>query len=115
MLKLFLSTLAIIISISLIYSTFLNYKNKNINKIEFYFWTISWIFLIFLSVRPKSFDEFIEKNLNVNLFYLLNIFSFLFIFFLIFKYYLRIKILEKKIDTLIRSEALSKIYNKIKK
>lgn len=115
MLKLILSIIAIIISISLIYSTFLNYKCKNINKIEFFFWTSAWIFLIFLSIRPLSIDQFIEKNLNVNLFYLLNIFSFLFIFFLIFKYYLKIKILEKKIDTLIRSEALSKVYNKIKK
>ena len=115
MLKLFLSIIAVITSISLIYSTFLNYKNKNINKIEFCFWLFAWIFLIFLSIRPKSFDNFIETNLSVNLFYLLNIFSFLFILFLIFRYYLRIKILEKKIDTLIRSEALSKIYREINK
>jgi hypothetical protein len=111
--KLFLSIITLIVSISLIYSTFLNYKNKNINKIEFSFWTCGWIFLIFLSIRSKSFDNFIEKNLSLNLFYLLNILSFLFIFFLVFRYYLKIKILEKKIDTLIRSEALSKIYKEI--
>lgn len=115
MFKLFLSLISIILSIILIYSTYLNYKNKNINKTEYSFWTITWTFLIFLSIRPKSFDNFIEKSLNVNLFYLLNIFSFLFVFFLIFKYYLKIKILEKKIDTLIRSEALSKFYKEIKK
>ena len=115
MLKTILSFLSIIISFFLLYSTFLNYKNKIINRIEFYFCTSTWVLLFFLSVRPESFDQFIEKNLNVNLFYLLNIFSFLFIFFLTFKYYLKIKVLEKKVDTLIRSEALSKIYNKIKK
>jgi hypothetical protein len=115
MLKLFLSFLSIIISIFLIYSTFLNFKIKNISKIEFYLWSCIWLLLIFISLRPNFFDLFFIKYTKISIFYAVNIVSFIFLFYLNFKYFIKIKILEKKIDTLIRSEALSKIYNKLKK
>tara|TARA_Y100000816_G_C26081116_1_gene569822 strand:+ start:896 stop:1246 length:351 start_codon:yes stop_codon:yes gene_type:complete len=115
LIKTFLSFLSIIFSFLMIYVTSLNFKKKILNQLEFLIWNILWLVIIFLSVRPKIIDNFFLTNFNIDIFYIVSILSI--ISLLIFCYFnmLKIKIIEKKINTIVRADALKKIIKKIKK
>ncbi len=112
--KIFLASLSIIFSLLMAYITIINYKKKVLNKVEFFIWNLIWLGIIFLSVRPKFLDEYFNKNYNVDIFYIITILSI--VSLLIFSYFnmLKIKIIEKKIDTIIRAESLKEVIKKIK-
>tara|TARA_B100000989_G_C19449002_1_gene430857 strand:+ start:371 stop:721 length:351 start_codon:yes stop_codon:yes gene_type:complete len=115
LIKMFLSLVAIIFSILMFYVTIINYKKKIINQLELLIWSLIWIGIISLSIRPDFIDDYFLNKYNTDIFYLITVVSI--IFLLIFCYFnmIQIKIIEKKINTIIRAEALKKIINKIKK
>ena len=112
--KLFLSIISILFSILMIYITNINYKKKNLKKLDTIIWNAVWLLIIFLSVRPKFIDEYIINNYQVDFFYIANILSILILIIIYFLSLIKIRILEKKIDTIIRAESLKKIIKKIK-
>ena len=112
--KLFLSIISILFSILMIYITNINYKKKILKKLDTIVWNIVWLLIIFLSVRPKFIDEYIVNNYQVDFFYIASIFSILTLIIIYFLSLMKIRILEKKIDTIIRAESLKKIIKKIK-
>ncbi len=112
--KLFLSVLSILFSILMIYITNINYKKKILKKLDYLIWNAVWLLIIFLSVRPKFIDEYIINNYQVDFFYIANILSILILIIIYFLSLIKIRILEKKIDTIIRASALKKIIKKIK-
>ena len=112
--KLFLSIISILFSILMIYITNINYKKKILKKLDAIIWNTVWLLTIFLSVRPKFIDEYIINNYQVDFFYIVNILSILILIIIYFLSLIKIRILEKKIDTIIRAESLKKIIKKIK-
>ena len=112
--KLFLSVLSILFSILMIYITNINYKKKILKKLDYLIWNAVWLLIIFLSVRPKFIDEYIINNYQVDFFYIVNILSILILIIIYFLSLVKIRILEKKIDIIIRAESLKKIIKKIK-
>ena len=112
--KLFLSILSIIFSILMIYITNINYKKKILKRLDYIIWNIVWLLIIFLSVRPKFIDEYIINNYQLDFFYIANILSIITLIIIYFLSLIKIRILEKKIDTIIRAESLKKIIKKIK-
>ena len=112
--KLFLSILSILFSILMIYITNINYKKKILKKLDYIIWNAVWLLIIFLSVRPKFIDEYIINNYQLDFFYIANILSILALIIIYFLSLMKIRILEKKIDTIIRAESLKKIIKKIK-
>ena len=112
--KLFLSIISILFSILMIYITNINYKKKILKKSDYIIWNVVWLLIIFLSVRPKFIDEYIINNYQVDFFYIANIISILILIIIYFLSLIKIRILEKKIDTIIRAESLKKIIKKIK-
>ena len=112
--KLFLSVLSILFSILMIYITNINYKKKILKKLDYLIWNAVWLLIIFLSVRPKFIDEYIINNYQVDFFYIVNILSILILIIIYFLSFVKIRILEKKIDIIIRAESLKKIIKKIK-
>ena len=112
--KLFLSVLSILFSILMIYVTNINYKKKILKKLDYLIWNAVWLLIIFLSVRPKFIDEYIINNYQLDFFYIANILSILTLIIIYFLSLIKIRILEKKIDTIIRAESLKKIIKKIK-
>ena len=112
--KLFLSIISILFSILMIYITNINYKKKILKKLDYLIWNAVWLLIIFLSVRPKFIDEYIINNYQVDFFYIANILSILTLIIIYFLSLIKIRILEKKIDTIIRAESLKKIIKKIK-
>ena len=112
--KLFLSVLSILFSILMIYVTNINYKKKILKKLDYLIWNAVWLLIIFLSVRPKFIDEYIINNYQLDFFYIANILSILTLIIIYFLSLIKIRILEKKINTIIRAESLKKIIKKIK-
>ena len=112
--KLFLSILSILFSILMIYITNINYKKKILKKLDYIIWNVVWLIIIFLSVRPKFIDEYIINNYQLDFFYIANILSILTLIIIYFLSLIKIRILEKKIDIIIRAESLKKIIKKIK-
>ena len=112
--KLFLSVLSILFSILMIYITNINYKKKILKKSDYIIWNVVWLLIIFLSVRPKFIDEYFIYNYQLDFFYIANILSILTLIIIYFLSLIQIRILEKKINTIIRAESLKKIIKKIK-
>ena len=108
--KFILLFVVLLFSFLMIYITFLNYKKNFFTLLENIIWQIIWIFAIFLSLRPKSVDIYIEVYFQTNFFYVLTILGIFFLILTTFYFYTTIKILEKKIDKLIRSEALKDFF-----
>ena len=98
----------------MIYVTNINYKKKILKKLDYLIWNAVWLLIIFLSIRPKSIDEYIINNYQLDFFYIANILSILTLIIIYFLSLIKIRILEKKINTIIRAESLKKIIKKIK-
>ena len=113
--KTFLSFLSILFAVLMIYLTLLNYKKNNLTKANLLIWNSLWIILILISIRPNLIDKYFIENLKIDIFYVLTILSILVLFILSYFIILNQKILEKKIDTIIRAEAIKEILDKLKK
>ena len=99
----------------MIYITRINYKKEILSKFDYLIWNIVWSFLIIASVRPKIVDNYFVENYQINIFYVLSVASIITLAVLYYINFIKIKILEKKMNTIIRSEALKEIYSKINK
>ena len=112
--KLILSSVSIIFSLLMIYITQLNFKKKIINKISYLIWNFVWFFIILVSIRPSIIDLYFEQNYKIDIFYILSITSVISLLILYYFLFIKMNILEKKINTLIRSKALKDIFDQIK-
>jgi len=112
--KTILSIFSIIFSLIMIYITQINYKKKYLNKLSYLLWISVWAFIIFVSLRPNFIDDYFINTYKVNVFYILSIISIITLAILYYISNIRINILEKKINKLIRAESLKDILNKIK-
>ena len=112
--KTFLSFLSIIFSVLMLYITNLNYKKNILKKTDTIIWNLVWLSIIFISIRPKIIDNYFIKNFNVDVFYIISVLSIMVLVILSYFSLVKIKILEKKIDTIIRADSLKEILKKIK-
>ena len=113
--KSILSSISILFSILMIYITYINFKNKILNKPVYFTWICVWLLIIFVSIRPKYIDDYFVNIFKIDIFYLFSVLGILSLIILNYFFLIKIRTLEKKINTLIRAESLKKILNKIKK
>ena len=112
--KTILSIFSIIFSLIMIYLTQINYKKKYLNKLSYLLWVGIWALIIFVSLRPNSIDDYFINNFKIDVFYILSVISIITLVILYYISQIKINILEKKINKLIRAESLKDILNKIK-
>ena len=112
--KTFLSVLSIIFSLLMLYITNLNYKKNILKKIDTIIWSLGWLSIIFISIRPKIIDNYFIENFGVDIFYIISVLSIMVLVIVSYFSFVKIKILEKKIDTIIRADSLKEILEKIK-
>ena len=98
----------------MLYITNLNYKKNILKKIDTIIWNLVWLSIIFISIRPKFIDNYFVKNFNIDVFYIITVLSIMVLVIVSYFSLVKIKILEKKIDTIIRADSLKKILEKIK-
>ena len=113
--KTILSIVSILFSLMMIYITLINYKRKILDKLDYFIWNAVWIGIIFISIRPSYVDNYFNENFKIDIFYILSILSIISLVILYYLNLIKIKVLEKKINTIIRAESLKDILTKIKK
>ena len=112
--KTILSITSVIFSLIMIYITQINYKKKYLNKLSYLLWIMVWTLIIFVSLRPNFIDNYFINNYKIDIFYILSVTSIITLVILYYISLIKINILEKKINKLIRAESLKDILNKIK-
>ena len=105
-----INILSLLLSLLLIYSTFLSFKKNYFNIFEMIGWLLIWFGIIYLSIRPDTIDVYIQNSLNVSFKDTILTLSLLILFILNFRIYLKIKQNEKKVDKIVRSEALKEYF-----
>ena len=112
--KIIFAVLSITFSLLMLYITNLNYKKNILKKIDTIIWSLVWLSIIFISIRPKIIDNYFIKNFSVDIFYIISVLSIMVLIIVSYFSLVKIKILEKKIDTIIRADSLKEILEKIK-
>ncbi|GEM_PF-556197 len=98
--------LGVIFGLGMTYFTFVKYKRKELNKSEFLVWQGCWAVLIFVALIPSILDPIIAP---LNFYRRLDFFvviGFFILLSLCFYNYNSMKRIEKKIEVLVRKEAL---------
>lgn len=93
----------------MIYSLFLHWKKKEISTGLFFFWLIIFLFFIFLSIWPNFFESFIRELFFVRVMDLGIIGAFMILTYVSIENNIKIKILETKIEKLVRKITLMRV------
>jgi len=98
--------LGIIFGLGMMYLTFVKFKRRELNRMEFFFWMSCWGLLIVIALIPYALDPLIAPlhfYRRLDLFVVLGFFVLL---MLSFQNFSSVKKMEKKIERYVREEAL---------
>ena len=100
---------AILFALTMIYFATLNFKRKEIEATELVFWMLIWIVTIFVVIFPNILRDFAQKFSVTRLFDLMVVGGFILVISMASFVYMKTKRLEKKIEEMVRKDALKKI------
>ena len=103
--------LGVIFGSAMIYFTFVKFKRKELSSTELGVWLIGWIVMIFVAIVPSFLDFIIEPlNFHRRLDFFV-VFGFFMLLGLGFYNYSVMKKIERKIEIMVRKEAIKKKVN----
>ena len=102
-----LQIIALIFAFSMIYVASLHYKRHEIGKTEVVSWTVMWAAAIVIIIFPELLRSFASTFLVTRVFDLMVIGGFILVISMVTSAYVRTKKIEKKLEELIRKEALN--------
>lgn len=106
--------ITVLFALFMIYVAFLHFKRKEINGLETFFWLILWVGFMILTLFPKILESISQLLFFARVMDLLMILAFMILAFLGFQNYICNRKMEKKIEELVRKEALKDVKNKSK-
>lgn len=109
-----LQILALIFSFVMIYFALIHYKKGTLKGFEMIIWFVMWLFAIFAVVFTDILRSFAKTFYFTRLFDMMVFGGFVLVITLAAKSYITTKKLEKKLEDLVRKEALSKSNKKRK-
>ena len=98
--------IAILFAIFMIYVAFLNWKRKDINGKEIFFWSALWLGFIVVTLFPDILQNITEKLFFTRVMDLLMVAAFMILAFIGFQNHVSNRRMERKIEELIRKEAV---------
>lgn len=101
-----LQLIAIVFSLIMIYLAYLNYRRREIGKMEFISWWTIWAGAIIIIIFPELLRGFASTFLITRVFDFMVIGGFILVITLSYKAYVKTRALEKKIENLVREKAL---------
>jgi hypothetical protein len=101
-----LQIIALIFSFSMVYVAALHYRRHEISKVEVVSWVIMWASAIVVIIFPELLRSFASTFLVTRVFDLMVIAGFILVISLVSSAYVRTKKNEKKLEELVRREAL---------
>lgn len=108
-----LTTFAIFLSIFILSIFYINFKKKIINIYELTVIITLSISIFLFSLRPDGFDRFFLDVSGLTTKDVSIIIAILFLFLLTLISYIKIKVINKKLTQLVRSESLKDIFQKL--
>jgi len=105
---------AVLFALFMLYINFINYKKEKIDGGGFFMWTTIWCSFIFLTIFPKILSPLVAP---LNLFRILDLMmliAFAVLSLLGFDNYIRNREIERKIEKIVRKDALQKQKNEKK-
>lgn len=109
-----LQIIALIFALVMIYFAYLHFRRGEINGLEILFWLIAWIGAIFIALFPEVFRVFSATIAISRAFDLAMIGGFMLVIPIVYSAYIRTRRIEKKLEELIRKDALKDV-NSVKK
>jgi hypothetical protein len=109
-----LQIIALVFSLFMIYLALLNYKKGDIEKREMYIWYAIWIFTIFIIIFPNRLQRFAMLYF-ARTFDMMVAGGFILVIYMATQSYLSSRKTEKRIEELVRKEALKDVKKKNKK
>jgi hypothetical protein len=103
-----LQVIALLFAFSMIYFAVLHFKRGELSGTEIVSWLIMWMFAIIITVFPELLQPFASTFLVTRVFDLMVIGGFILVISIASMAYVRTKRLEKKLEDLVRREALKK-------
>ena len=97
------------IALVALYMSFLYYKRKDFNRLEFLFWLIIWLGFMTVVITPSSFDFVLKALVLWRMLDLIVIIALVVIYMLTFTNYVRNKDIQKKLEALISENALKPV------
>lgn len=104
-----LQIIALIFSLIMIYFAYLHFRRGEINALEILVWFIAWIGAMFVAAFPEAFRMFSATIAISRAFDLAMIGGFMLVIPIVYSAYIRTKRIEKKLEDLIRNDALKEI------
>jgi hypothetical protein len=101
-----LQIIAILFALSMIYFASHSYKRKELAKFEIISWVALWTAAIFVTMFPDYLRSFARDVLLTRVLDLMVIGGFLLVISLVASAYVRTKKLEKKLEELVRKDAI---------
>ena len=101
-----LQVIALVFSLIMIYFAYLHYRRGEINGLEILFWFLAWTGAIFMSLFPEIFRAFSATIAISRAFDLAMIGGFMLVIPLVYISYIRTRKIEKKLEDVIRKDAL---------
>ena len=101
-----LQIVALLFAFSMIYFALLHYRRKEINRFEMVSWASVWVFVSLIVIFPEFLRKFAVGFFVTRAFDLMVFGGFILVISMVASSYLRTKRLEKKMEDLVRREAL---------
>lgn len=109
-----LQVIALVFSLIMIYFAYLHFRRNEINALELLFWFAAWMGATFIAIFPEVFRAFSATIAISRAFDLAMIGAFMLIIPTVYISYVRTKRIERKIEDLVRKEALRPLDEKQK-
>lgn len=103
-----LQIIALIFAFSMVYFAVLHYKRGELRRSEIISWVAMWSAAIVVIIFPELLRTFASTFLVTRVFDLMVISGFILVISMIGSAYLRTKRMEKKLEDMVRKEALKK-------
>ncbi len=103
-----LQIIALLFAFSMVYFAVLHYKRKEISRTEIISWGLMWGLAIIVIIFPELLQTFAKTFLVTRVFDLMVIGGFILTISMVATSYVRTKKLEKKLEDMVRREALKK-------
>lgn len=107
-----LQFIAVSFSGVMIYFAYVNYRKTEINRVEFITWFVAWAVAMVIVIFPDTLRKVAQTFFISRLLDLLIAGGFLLVIIMVSVAYLRTKRIEKKLEDLVRKEALKDIKKK---
>ncbi len=106
---------AIILAFTVISKGFYDYKKKKEILSTFLFWTIAWLFIVYVTLKPSLFYNLLsrmaDENIGIGTFVGV---AFIFLFYITYRVYIKTDRLERQIRDIVMKIGIREIIEEIK-